>query len=303
MSCLYFTGPWYSPYVYLSGDYDVVPNSAKAVSVAPGVFACIVTIAIELSLVLQLKVVCVTLKPSQRLLITLGSMLVALIAIGFRIAQVTITSKCVLEAETCKEYLWLFKAQPITTTISICFFSFCFCGKLGWSLSQRRKMGLTQFGPMQIIFIGGFQTLFVPGKFFFFPLSLLLHLAPLLYQRDADSPSSSSCSPLRHHPIHNANQRNQIEHPHRHRNLAAPVLALGLEIHFQPLGRRPRSRRPPQIPRRQHGWKRQQEQEHRHGVRGKTKAICGCCCWFEQVCCCCCCWRKGQDWHFEFGGQ
>lgn len=164
LQCLYYTGPWFSPYVYLSGDYFAVPESAKRVSIAPGPFICLVLLAILTSLVLQLRVVCVTLNPLQRLLISMISLFVALVAFGFRIAQVTINNECnINEARWCSQYLWVYKAEAITTTIAICFFSVAFCAKLGWSLHQRRRMGLTQFGPMQIIFIGGFQTLVIPG--------------------------------------------------------------------------------------------------------------------------------------------
>lgn len=173
MSCLYYTGPWYNTYIYLSGDYYAVPEYAKSISIAPGAFSCLVTIAIEASLVLQLKVVCVTLTRLQRLLVTCASVFVALTAIAFRIAEVAVTARCNVHAARCDQYVWLYKAQPITTTISICFFSIAFCGKLGWSLFQRRRMGLTQFGPMQIIFIGGFQTLIVPGKLISLPTQVL----------------------------------------------------------------------------------------------------------------------------------
>lgn len=166
LQCLYFTGPWFSPYVYLSGDYLAVPNYAKRISIAPGAFIILVTMAVEASLVLQLHVVCVTLRPIQRLAVTIVSLSMAVIAISFRIAQVALNAECNIEdASRCSEYLWVAEAMAITTTISICFFSLAFCAKLGFSLFQRRQMGLTQFGPMQIIFIGGFQTLLIPGRF------------------------------------------------------------------------------------------------------------------------------------------
>lgn len=170
LQCFYFTGAWYSPYVFLSGDYFSVPESAKRISIAPGPFIVMVTIAIEASLVLQLKVVCVTFTSMQKVLVTIFSTLVALIAIGFRIGQVIINTECNIEqAAWCANYLWLYQAQATTLTISIVFFSLAFCVKLGWSLHQRRSMGLTQFGPMQIIFIGGFQTLIIPGTYSSFP--------------------------------------------------------------------------------------------------------------------------------------
>lgn len=171
MQCLYYTGPWFSPYVWLSGDYFAVPPYAKRISIAPGAFIILVTVAVEASLILQLHVVCVTFTPIQRLAVVVTSLVIALITISFRIAQVALNTECnILGVHRCDQYVWVAEAMAITTTISICFFSFAFCAKLGWSLLQRRRMGLSQFGPMQVIFIGGFQTLLVPGKILmFFP--------------------------------------------------------------------------------------------------------------------------------------
>lgn len=164
LECLYYTGPWYTPYAYLTNDYSLVSSSARSVSIAPGIFVIFVVSCLHASLVLQVSVVCVTFSSFQRLGINMASGLVASIAISFRIAQVAVNIKCNIESsEACGNNQWLANAMGITQTISICYFSAVFCGKLGWSLYQRRKMGLTQFGPMQIIFIGGAQTLVIPG--------------------------------------------------------------------------------------------------------------------------------------------
>lgn len=41
-----------------------------------------------------------------------------------------------------------------------------FVGKLGYSMHTRKKLGLRQFGPIQVVFIMLCQTMFLPGKFF-----------------------------------------------------------------------------------------------------------------------------------------
>lgn len=210
LECLYYTGSWYSPYAYLTSDYSMVSASAHSVSIAPGIFVILVVLCLEASLVLQVSVVCVTFSSAQRLAINIASGLVAGITVGFRVAQVAINIKCNIDAaaEACGNNQWLANAMAITQTVSICYFSAVFCGKLGWSLHQRRKMGMTQFGPMQIIFIGGAQTLVVPGLslsitlLFPFPSSIICYLSfnrsnDVLTKREKKqhfSPSSSSQS-------------------------------------------------------------------------------------------------------------
>lgn len=164
LQILYFTGPWYSAYAFLTGDFSLVPASSQNTSIAADVFLVLTLICLETSLVLQVKVVCVTLTSAQRLAVTLLSLFVAATAVGFRFAQIIQNIRCSIDyANWCWELLWLQKAMQITEVISLCFFSAAFCTKLGWALYQRHTLGLTQFGPMQIIFIGGCQTLFVPG--------------------------------------------------------------------------------------------------------------------------------------------
>jgi len=165
LRCLYYTGPWYSPYAYLSGDYTFVPRSAVATSATAEVFAFLIELCLESSLVLQVYVVCATLNRKKRALVMIVSGLVALLAIGFRLAQVilNIQVNIIMAAENLS-YAWVAQARDITLTISICFFSVIFCLKLGWAMYQRRLLGLNQFGPMQVIFIGGTQTLILPGE-------------------------------------------------------------------------------------------------------------------------------------------
>ena len=162
--CLYYTGPWYNPYAYLSGDYTFVPQSSKSVSAAAEILAFFVEVCLEASLVLQVYVVCVTMQRSRKAMVMAVSSLVAILAIGFRFAQVVLNVKINIIEETLNPSVaWVAKARDITLAISICFFSIIFCMKLGWAMYQRRLLGMNQFGPMQVIFIGGTQTLIIPG--------------------------------------------------------------------------------------------------------------------------------------------
>ncbi|KAF2222411.1 fungal pheromone mating factor STE2 GPCR-domain-containing protein [Elsinoe ampelina] len=164
--CLFYTTSWYSPYAYFTDDHSFVTTSAKVTSITAAIFQLLVLIGLETSLVLQVHVVSITFETWQRISVVILSTIVALIAIGFRIAQIVdnITYNILL-MEYNYSSQWLIQARDIALATSICFFSLIFCSKLGHSLQQRKSMGMTQFGPMQIIFIGGAQTLIIPAVF------------------------------------------------------------------------------------------------------------------------------------------
>ncbi|TKX23643.1 pheromone P-factor receptor-like protein [Elsinoe australis] len=164
--CLFYTNSWYTPYARFTDDYTFVSTSAKATSIAAAIFQLLVLIGLQISLVLQIHVVSVTLDRWKRLSLMAVSIAIALVAIAFRIAQIidNITYN-IIRFEYNYSSQWLIQARDITLAISICFFSFVFCAKLGYSLRQRKQLGMTQFGPMQIIFIGGAQTLIIPAIF------------------------------------------------------------------------------------------------------------------------------------------
>ncbi|KAG9640760.1 hypothetical protein KCU64_g12838, partial [Aureobasidium melanogenum] len=166
LQCCIVTSSWWDIYPILVGDYGVVTPAAQRLTVAVAVFVTLVALCIEVSLVLQVHVVSVTLQTWQKTSILAISSCVAIIAMGFRIAQSVVSVRCNNKADAfCSNTTWLAKAKDISLTVSICLFSAIFCAKLGWSLRERRKLGMKQFGSMQIIFIGGFQTMFIPAIF------------------------------------------------------------------------------------------------------------------------------------------
>ncbi|KAI4727362.1 hypothetical protein E4T49_04935 [Aureobasidium sp. EXF-10728] len=166
MQCCIVTSSWWDIYPVLVGDYGVVTPAAQHLTTAVAVFVTLVALCIEVSLVLQVHVVSITLRTWQKLSILAVSSFVAVVAMGFRIAQSVVSVRCNNKADAfCSSTTWLAKAKDISLTLSICFFSAIFCARLGWSLRERRKLGMKQFGSMQIIFIGGFQTMVIPAIF------------------------------------------------------------------------------------------------------------------------------------------
>lgn len=174
LQCLYFTGPFYSFYAQRAGDFSHVPASQYRISIAGIVLTFLLLVALEASLVLQVRAVCVTLPRRHRRALTPLGALVALLAVAFRFAVTVTNAIAVVALDDYVAYYWLAAASNYVTMASIVFFSAVFVAKLAVALRQRRRMGLRAFGPIQVIFIMGCQTLMVPGTVLsFFPSSRL----------------------------------------------------------------------------------------------------------------------------------
>jgi pheromone alpha factor receptor len=68
-----------------------------------------------------------------------------------------------MKDETMSEHNQVVLSAHITQAVAVWVYAVIFTWKLGVAIVQRRRMRMTQFGPMQIIFIMGCQTLIVPG--------------------------------------------------------------------------------------------------------------------------------------------
>ncbi|KAL9124036.1 MAG: hypothetical protein Q9175_008269 [Cornicularia normoerica] len=164
LQCLYFTGPFTETYAVFSGDTSRVHTGDYATSVTATVFTLLVLVCVEISLCLQTHVVCVTLRQLYRRTIFAASVVIALLAVTFRLVLCIENSIDIVQAKVQGPLHQLASATTITETISICWFSAVFVTKLAFALNERRKLGLVRFGPMQIIFIMGCQTLIIPGQ-------------------------------------------------------------------------------------------------------------------------------------------
>lgn len=143
------------------------------------IFGVIVTILVYMSLSLQVWIVCVTTPPLQRSIIMGTTTVMACIALVFRLAAVYLSTKLTLNALDTDSILVLVAVSYILQAVSIWIFSCVFTYKLGHAIIQRRRLNMPQFGPMQIVFIMGCQTMFVPGTFAHASLSLETYLTHL----------------------------------------------------------------------------------------------------------------------------
>jgi pheromone alpha factor receptor len=170
-STLVFTGPFSEAYAYLAFDFARVPASAYALSLAGEALTLVLQLVVETSLLLQVHVVCVTLRRGFRVLILSASSAVASLALAFRLYLAVVNGHAILHPQDMSpaemaELAWLESTSNIVTTITISWFSAVFVTKLGFALRQRRILGLRRWGSMQILFIMGCQTGVIPGMFF-----------------------------------------------------------------------------------------------------------------------------------------
>jgi pheromone alpha factor receptor len=163
LQCLYLTSNWFNPYAFLSGDFSKVTTEDKATTIASNVLTLLLVVFIFMSLSTQVWIVCVTTPKLQRLVIMCSTTLVALVAIGFRMAVVIISNTRTLKYESIPDKHNLVSQMYISQAFAIWVFCVVFTFKLGYALLQRKRLGMTQFGPMQIIFIMGCQTMVIPG--------------------------------------------------------------------------------------------------------------------------------------------
>ena len=164
LQCLYYTGPFSEIYAYFAEDYSRVPPSAFYTSVAAETVTTLTLILVEISLLLQVQVVCITLAKVYRYSILAVSTIICTLVVGFRLALCIANNIIIMDLGDPTSFQWLDKASTIVTTISVCWFCLAFVIKLGLALRQRKRLGLRRWSPMHVLFVMGCQTLIIPGK-------------------------------------------------------------------------------------------------------------------------------------------
>ncbi|KAJ5692746.1 hypothetical protein N7462_002169 [Penicillium macrosclerotiorum] len=152
-------------YPYFSMDYSEVGRSAYGISIAGAVFQSLVVICVQASLVVQVQVICATIRRRYRWPLLTLSVTVALVAIAFRLAWMVKNCIAIMELSYMDSIWWLESACNIVNTVAVCFFCAVFVAKLGFALRQRSQLGVREFGPMKIIFVCGCQTMVIPAVF------------------------------------------------------------------------------------------------------------------------------------------
>lgn len=129
-----------------------------------------IDVAIYASLIVQIYIVCCTLADNVKFGLMIVSTIVGTLAVTVRLALAILNIKwnifgisntTMAQFETLQR---LAKANAGIMVATIAFFSLIFVAKLAFAIRLRRKLNMKQFGPMQIIFVMGCQTMFIPRK-------------------------------------------------------------------------------------------------------------------------------------------
>lgn len=163
LTMLYFTGPAFTAEVLLEGNVNVIPQRVYNISIAADVFDFFLAILVEASLVLQVRAICGSMDGRYKKAVIAVSATVAFVTVTLHFAFLVVSCLVITHANF-DGHGWLTALTTYWTAASICWFSAIFTTKLGYAVIQRRRLGLKQFGPMQIIFIVSSQTLIIPGK-------------------------------------------------------------------------------------------------------------------------------------------
>lgn len=152
------------------------------------IFNCLINAAIYGSLVMQIWIVCCNIARWYKIVLMGVSIVLGLLAEAVRIYLAVFNIKYAvygvrtLTTDQNDFITHLASVHNIVATLAIAFFSCVFLAKLALAIYNRRKLNMKQFGPMQIIFVMGCQTLFLPRK---------LHPFSLSSNSAADKPQSS----------------------------------------------------------------------------------------------------------------
>ncbi|KAF2746294.1 hypothetical protein M011DRAFT_371512, partial [Sporormia fimetaria CBS 119925] len=163
----YLTGNYWNFYSLVAADTSRDTDADRANTVTANTFTLIVVMLIFASLSIQVWVVTKTTSTLQRTIIMGVTTVFALAAVAFRFAVTVISNMLVMQrAEYGMRYTeWLFDQMLVMQAVATWMYCTVFTAKLGYALVQRRKLGLSQFGPMQIVFIMAVQTMIFPALF------------------------------------------------------------------------------------------------------------------------------------------
>ncbi|KAK9369116.1 fungal pheromone mating factor STE2 GPCR-domain-containing protein [Lipomyces kononenkoae] len=158
----YVLGPANTFGATFSDDYSEVPFQTYVQSSVMAFFQLLITLGVELSLLFQVRIVFDTHRNLQRIVTALCSVLV-LIVLAFWLIAIILNIEEIMQAQAISMLEWAWTTARVLYAVSITIFSGIFCFKLILAIRQRRVLGLTEFGPLQVIVIMTTQTMIAPA--------------------------------------------------------------------------------------------------------------------------------------------
>ena len=167
---IWVASDWTDPYAVIANDWARITATDVGNSVAVPVFTLLALGAVLASLMLQVRVALSTARRRVRRAVLALCGLLALGSLGTEMAVmvVNIRTQIVDLTNTARDLGWakLVEANNLVMLLAFLLFTLVFVAKLGDTIWQqvRRLGGAQRFGPLQVLFIMGVQTLIVPSE-------------------------------------------------------------------------------------------------------------------------------------------
>lgn len=171
---IYYNSRWTTAYLQLVSDFSILTPINYSNSVAARTFSFLTFFAVLCSMMVQIWVVFQGAPNIQRYTIFALSLGLGLATFGYQLGYLVINNRWILNNISPAQHQSIQENSFILTMTTFIVFTVIFTGKLGMVMFRRRRLGQRQFGPMQVLFILGIQTLIVPSKSFHFESRLLL---------------------------------------------------------------------------------------------------------------------------------
>lgn len=162
---LYYTSNWSRFQARFLHDYSDVSFRNYLVSVLSIITPLLFATTVTISLAFQAHTVTKILNKKWHNFISFLSILIFLLAVGFRFTNTVYNCKAVVQKKPYFNFEWLQLSVLITETITIWFYSLIFTGKLVFHMWRWRYSNKRMY--LQIPVIMGTCTMIIPCKFFY----------------------------------------------------------------------------------------------------------------------------------------
>ncbi|PTB73647.1 hypothetical protein M440DRAFT_29766, partial [Trichoderma longibrachiatum ATCC 18648] len=208
----FFLTPFSHFYQVWTGDFSQIPAWNYRASIAGTVLSTLLTIVTDAALVNQAWTMVSLFAPRTKRIVCLFSVLVALLAISFRVAYTVIQCESIAALAAPRRFAWLIRATLLLNIGSIGWFCALFNSKLVSHLVTNRGVlpSRRAMSPMEVLIMANGILMIVPVIFAILEwhhfinfesgsltptsIAIILPLSSLAAQRIATSPSSSSSS-------------------------------------------------------------------------------------------------------------
>ncbi|CCJ30269.1 unnamed protein product [Pneumocystis jirovecii] len=159
LQCAYLTGTWTSYSVQFLGEFELLSYNDFYVSIIASCMPIFIILFIELSLLIQIRVIYASHRKLRMPLTIISCVIISVVILFWVIAAIQNSMAILSQTHFGSSGIW---GAPWPYTAARCL---VFVSKLFFAIYRRHKMGIKDFGPMQIIFITSCQTLIIPAIF------------------------------------------------------------------------------------------------------------------------------------------